>query len=224
MPSPYSSEHSLTDAEALAANLGIRYAKLPITEIFKASLHTLKATFDGLKEDAAEQNIQARIRGNLLMAMANKFGGLALSTGNKSELSVGYCTLYGDMAGGLAPLADVPKTTVYALAHYINRAGEVIPKNSIDKPPSAELKADQTDQDDLPPYEVLDRILELYVEQAKSPSEIVRKGIPRKIVDDIIDRIDRNEYKRRQAPPGLKIAPKSFGMGRRMPLARGYHR
>jgi len=224
MPSPYSSEHSVTDAEALARNLGIRCHNIPIHEIFKAQLHTLKDVFSGLREDTTEQNIQARIRGSLLMALANKFNGLALSTGNKSELSVGYCTLYGDMAGGLAPLADVPKTTVYALAHFINRAGEVIPKGSIEKPPSAELKPGQTDQDDLPPYDVLDRILELYIEQGKSASEIVRKGIARRTVLDIIDRIDRNEYKRRQAPPGLKLTPKSFGIGRKMPLARGYHR
>ena len=224
MPSPFSSDHSVTDAEALAKNLGIRYLKIPISRIFQSYLDTLKPAFENRPEDTTEQNIQARIRGGLLMALANKYNGLALTTGNKSELSVGYCTLYGDMAGGLAPLADVPKTTVYALAHFINRAGMVIPKNSIEKPPSAELKPGQTDQDDLPPYDVLDRIRELYIEQDKSASDIARKGIPRRTVLDIIDRIDKNEYKRRQAPPGLKITPKSFGVGRKMPLARGYHR
>lgn len=224
MPSPYSSQASMTDAKALIANLTVRFLILPITAIFSSYKETLKGVFAGLREDVTEQNIQARIRGNLLMALANKMGGMVLSTGNKSELSVGYCTLYGDMSGGLAVLADVPKKTVYELARWFNREREIIPQNIIAKAPSAELKPNQKDQDDLPPYDVLDGILTAYIEEGLGPEEIATRGYSRALVDDIISRIDRAEYKRRQAPPSLKISCKAFGLGRRMPIVRNtYH-
>lgn len=222
MPSMYSSPGSITDADQLARNLGVKLLHLPITEIYSSYRDALSEPFAGTGSGVAEQNIQARIRGNLLMALSNKTGALVLSTGNKSELSVGYCTLYGDMSGGLAVLADVPKTTVYALARYINRHHEVIPKSSLTKPPSAELKPDQKDQDDLPPYAVLDDILRGYIEEGLDAAAIIRRGHPKALVHDILNRIDRNEYKRRQAPPGLKITPKAFGVGRRMPIARSF--
>lgn len=223
MPSVYSSEGSLLDAQALAKNLGIRHHNIPINRIYRSCLDSLKGAFRGTNEDVTEQNLQARIRGNLLMALSNKFGAMVLSTGNKSELSMGYCTLYGDMSGGLAVLGDVPKTTVYALAKYINKEKEVIPVSSITKPPSAELKPDQKDQDDLPPYEVLDKLLERYIEKGKDPEEIAQKEFSKDLVLSVIRRIERNEYKRRQAPPVLKITPKAFGVGRKMPIARAYH-
>ena len=224
MPSPYSSQGSVDDARALAANLGLKLLSLPITPIYTEYLAGLKDAFAGRPEGLAEQNIQSRIRGNLLMALANKEGGLVVTTGNKSELSVGYCTLYGDMCGGLAALADVPKKTVYELARWFNREREVIPRSSIEKPPSAELKFDQKDQDDLPEYDVLDDILTAYIERRQDVDQIVRRGHKRALVEDILSRIDRAEYKRRQAPPSLKISDKAFGVGRRMPIARGSYR
>jgi NAD+ synthetase len=220
MPSLYSSPESAQDAEALAHRLGIRFLTLPVTEIYETCLRTMGKPFGEGEVGVAEQNIQARIRGTLLMALANKEGGIVLSTGNKSELSVGYCTLYGDMCGGLAVIADVPKTTVYELARWINRKKKIIPHRTIEKAPSAELKPDQKDQDDLPEYETLDAILRGYVEEKSRAEELIRKGFPAKLVRDVIGRIDRSEYKRRQAAPCLKISPKAFGVGRRMPIAR----
>lgn len=224
MPSLYSSRGSVDDAAALARNLGVRLVSLPITPIFKAYVAALKDEFAGKPAGLAEQNLQARVRGNLLMALSNKEGGLLLSTGNKSEMSVGYCTLYGDMSGGLAVLADVPKRTVYDLARWLNAEREVIPRASIDKAPSAELRPNQKDQDDLPPYDVVDDVLEAYIERRKTPEEIAREGIPLSVVTELVARIDRAEYKRRQAPPCLKISDKAFGVGRRMPIARGSYR
>ncbi|MBI3552890.1 MAG: NAD+ synthase [Elusimicrobia bacterium] len=223
MPSEYSSESSLEDAQALASNLGVRWLKLPIQEVFESYRGALGELL-GPREGLPEQNLQARIRGNFLMALSNREGALLLSTGNKSEMSVGYCTLYGDMSGGLAVLADVPKKTVYALSRWLNREAKVIPESSIEKLPSAELKPHQFDQDDLPPYDALDAILAAYVEQRRGPAEIAAGGFDRGLVDEILRRIDRAEYKRRQAPPSLKISGKSFGIGRRMPIARGSYR
>ncbi|MBI3298501.1 MAG: NAD+ synthase [Elusimicrobia bacterium] len=224
MPSMYSSPGSVSDAEALAVNLGARLISLPIKGPYDALMRALAGPFKGTASGLPEQNLQARIRGNLLMALSNKSGSLLLSTGNKSELAVGYCTLYGDMSGGLAAIADVFKTDVYALARYMNRERAVIPQDSIDKAPSAELKPDQKDQDDLPPYDQLDRILRLYIEEGKDAAAIVKTGEPAALVRDLLDRVDRAEYKRRQAPPVLRVSPKAFGVGRRMPIARGPHR
>jgi NAD+ synthase (glutamine-hydrolysing) len=222
MPSRYSSEGSITDARAVAENLGIEFQVIPIEATFKAYLDTLAPTFLGREPDVTEENLQARIRGNILMAISNKFGHLVLSTGNKSELAVGYCTLYGDMAGGLAVIADVPKTRVYELARYVNRRGEIIPESSLHKAPSAELRPDQADQDTLPPYETLDPILEAYVEEAKEVNEIVSRGFDRQEVEEVVRRVDANEYKRYQAAPALKVTPRAFGTGWRMPIAQGY--
>lgn len=223
MPGPYSSEGSLTDARSLARNLGINFVVLPIGDIFKSYRTTLRTAFDDLAEDATEENIQARIRGNFLMALSNKFGALVLSTGNKSEFAVGYCTLYGDMAGGLAVISDVPKTMVYALASAINCGREVIPLASIEKPPSAELRPNQTDQDSLPPYDVLDCILKAYVEDVRAPEEIASEcGYSIDLVRAIAIKVDRNEYKRKQAPPGLKITSRAFGFGRPFPIAQKF--
>jgi NAD+ synthase (glutamine-hydrolysing) len=223
MPGPYSSEGSLRDAKALAENLGIEFRCLRITEIFNCYRGELRDAFAGYAEDATEENLQARIRGNLLMALSNKMGHLVLSTGNKSEMSVGYCTLYGDMAGGLAVISDVPKTLVYELARFRNRERELIPEESMTKAPSAELRPGQTDQDSLPPYDVLDRILRGYVEDLKSPQEIADEWrFPIKLVRDITTKVDRNEYKRKQAAPGLKITSKAFSVGRRLPLANRF--
>ncbi len=221
MPSAYSSEGSITDARALADDLGIRFEVAPIRETYD---HYLDAMADLLPPPpgVAEENIQARIRGTILMAISNKHGHLLLSTGNKSELAVGYCTLYGDMSGGLSVLADVPKMMVYALAHHINRDAEVIPLASITKPPSAELRPDQTDQDTLPPYEVLDEIIEAYVEEGLSSDDIAARGFDADTVNWVVRAINRNEYKRRQAAPGLKVTTKAFGLGRRMPIAARY--
>jgi NAD+ synthase (glutamine-hydrolysing) len=220
MPGPYSSEGSLRDARALAQNLEIQFDILPISAVWTNYREVLSHEFKGLPEDVAEENLQARIRGNLLMALSNKFGSLVLSTGNKSELAVGYCTLYGDMAGGLAVISDVPKTMVYELAKFVNRSREVIPIATLIKPPSAELRPNQTDQDSLPPYDLLDRILKAYVEELRSPSEIADQyKVPLDTVRAIARRVDQNEYKRKQAAPGLKISSKAFSVGRRFPLA-----
>lgn len=224
MPGPFSSEGSLADARALAQNLGIQFLTLPISGIHQGYLETLAPAFTGRPADVTEENVQARIRGNLLMALSNKFGALVLSTGNKSELAVGYCTLYGDMAGGLAVISDVPKTMVYALARLINRSREVIPAACLTKAPSAELRPNQTDQDVLPPYDVLDCILKDYVEEMRAPEEIAREhGFPLDLVREVALRVDRNEYKRQQAAPGLKVTSKAFGIGRRFPIAQKYH-
>ena len=256
MPGPYSSEGSVRDARDLAANLGIHFEIIPITDIFNAYRSGLAPAFSGRPEDASEENLQARVRGNILMALSNKFGALTLTTGNKSELSVGYCTLYGDMAGGLAPLADLPKTMVYALAEHINTlfatngtlpglarlsgvaagallaapgagqgtlAKDLIPRSTITKAPSAELRPNQTDQDTLPPYEALDRILRDYVEEMMSPDEIAdREKLPLKMVEEIAAKVDHNEYKRQQAAVGLKITSKAFGIGRKFPIAQAF--
>jgi NAD+ synthase/NAD+ synthase (glutamine-hydrolysing) len=220
MPGPYSSRGSIDDARALAENLGIRFELIPIQEIFESYRNSLKKVFAGRKEDETEENIQARARGALLMALSNKFGAIVISTGNKSELAVGYCTLYGDMAGGLAAISDVPKTLVYRLSRYVNSRRQVIPKSTLEKPPSAELRPDQKDSDSLPPYEVLDQILEDYVEDSHSPEQIAAdRGIELPLVHRVVRMVERSEYKRQQAAPGLKISAKAFGYGRRFPIA-----
>jgi NAD+ synthase (glutamine-hydrolysing) len=224
MPSPYSSVASLEDAAEVARRLGIRLDELRIDDTFKAYLSTLEEVFRGTEEGLAEENLQARIRGNLLMALSNKFGSIVLATGNKSEMAVGYSTLYGDLAGGFAPIKDVPKTLVYDLVRW--RDGQAgtppIPDRVIDKPPSAELRPDQKDTDSLPPYEILDPIVEAYVEEDRSPEEIVADGGDPGFVDRVVTMIDRAEYKRRQAPPGVKITPKAFGRDRRLPITNRY--
>jgi NAD+ synthase (glutamine-hydrolysing) len=224
MPSAISSQSSKADAKKLAENLGITYKVISITDAVNAYTAMLLDEFKGTEPDVTEENIQARIRGNILMALSNKFGYLVLSTGNKSELAVGYCTLYGDMSGGLAAISDVPKTTVYKLAGYINAAKgkEIIPKNIIIKEPSAELKEGQKDTDSLPPYEVLDPILQAYIEENKSKEEIIEKGFDARVVSEVVWKVDHNEYKRQQAPIGIKITPKAFGFGRRMPITNRY--
>jgi len=224
MPTRFSSTHSVADAETLARNLGIRHEVIPIDTVFQSYLEALAPVFAGLEPDVAEENIQARVRGGVLMALSNKFGALLLTTGNKSEIAVGYCTLYGDMAGGLAVISDVPKTFVYRLADYINARGPepVIPLSTITKAPSAELRPNQTDQDSLPPYDILDRIVEAYVERNLDIDGITALGIDRSIAVRVVSLIDRNEYKRRQAAPGLKITSKAFGVGRRYPIAADY--
>jgi NAD+ synthetase len=223
MPGPYSSPGSVRDAEALARNLRIDFRIIPITPVFETYLTTLDPAFEGKPRDVTEENIQARVRGNILMALSNKFGSLVLSTGNKSELAAGYCTLYGDMAGGLAAIADVPKIMVYDLARYVNRAGERIPQACLEKAPSAELRPNQTDQDTLPPYEVLDAILKDYIEEALSSQEIAEKHhFDLALVRDTIRKVDGAEYKRQQAPPTLKVTAKAFGMGRRYPIVQKY--
>ena len=222
MPGPYSSEGSIRDARQLASNLGIELIVLPVTHIFDAYRKALADVFSECAEDATEENLQARIRGNMLMALSNKFGALVLSTGNKSEIGVGYCTLYGDMAGGLAVISDVPKTMVYELSRWVNRDGERIPQSSIDKPPSAELRPDQKDEDSLPPYPLLDAILELFVEQHRSKDEIIAHGFEPAVVTRVLHMVRRSEYKRRQAAPGLIITAKAFGPGRRVPIAEGF--
>jgi NAD+ synthase (glutamine-hydrolysing) len=222
LPSSISSQGSKDDAALLAKNLGIRYETLPIADIVASTGKTLSGIFAGLDRDVTEENIQARARGLLLMSVSNKFGALLLTTGNKSELSVGYCTLYGDMAGGLAVISDLFKMQVYALSKWINREKEIIPKSSIDKPPSAELRPGQKDEDSLPPYPVLDDILHRYVELGQSSAEIAAAGHETAIVRDIVRKVDRNEYKRKQAAPGLKISPLAFGVGRRIPIVQKY--
>ncbi len=222
MPSIYSSSGSVDDSRALAENLGMRFETVPIRGLFDRYRADLKEVFKGKPEDVTEENIQARIRGNILMAISNKEGSLVLSTGNKSELAMGYCTLYGDMSGGLAALSDLPKTLVYELSRHINAGGEVIPDASITKPPSAELRENQKDQDTLPPYEVLDRILELYIEDRKSADEIAASGFHIDLVRNILRTVNLNEYKRRQAAPGIKVTAKAFGVGRRIPIAQRF--
>jgi len=222
MPSPYSSEGSLRDAKELAERLGIQYQVIPITSIFQGYINSLEEIFKGWEPDVTEENIQARIRGNLLMAISNKFGCLVLTTGNKSEMAVGYATLYGDMAGGLGVISDVPKTLVYQLAQYVNREKEIIPKEVIEKAPSAELRPNQRDEDSLPPYAILDGILKGYVEDNLDPRELVSLGYDPELVKEIIRRVDVNEYKRRQAVPGLRVRSKAFGMGRRLPIAQKF--
>jgi NAD+ synthase (glutamine-hydrolysing) len=224
MPSRYSSTGTRTDAERVAENLGINFLTLPIEPVYTAYLESLRGAFGGRQVDTTEENIQARVRGNLLMALSNKFGWMVLSTGNKSEVSVGYCTLYGDMTGGFDALKDVPKTLVYQLADYANeRAGrEVILRSIIDRPPTAELRPDQTDQDTLPPYDVLDTILKEYLENDASAQEVVAKGFDPEVVRRTIRMVDTNEYKRRQGPPGVKITPRAFGKDRRMPITNRF--
>ncbi|MGB6877026.1 MAG: NAD+ synthase [Candidatus Acidiferrales bacterium] len=223
MPGPYSSRGSLVDSAKLAENLAIKYSVIPIHEIFQAYNKALCAAFAGQPEGVCEENIQARIRGNLLMALSNKFGSMVLSTGNKSEYAVGYSTLYGDMAGGLAVISDVPKLMVYELARLVNRKRELIPDSTMTKAPSAELRPNQTDQDSLPPYDILDRILKAYVEDLRTPEEISSHyEFPLALVRDVARMVDRSEYKRKQAPPGLKITSKAFSVGRRFPLANKF--
>lgn len=219
MPSPYSSDHSISDAVALVNNLGIKSEKLAIKEIMTAYDQLLERLFAGTDFGIAEENLQSRIRGNLLMALSNKFGHLLLSTGNKSEMAVGYCTLYGDMNGGLAVIADVPKTRVYSLCHWLNRHGEIIPLNVINKAPSAELKPNQKDQDSLPPYEILDAILALLIDRHQSAEQIIAAGFEPEIVQKVIKLVKNAEFKRKQAPPVLKISDRAFGTGWRMPIA-----
>jgi NAD+ synthase (glutamine-hydrolysing) len=220
MPGPYSSQGSIDDARQLAANLGIRFELLAIGDICDGYRKTLKGVFAGLREDVTEENLQARARGTLLMALSNKFNAIVLSTGNKSELAVGYCTLYGDMVGGLAVISDVPKTLVYRISYYVNSRRPIIPQASLEKPPSAELRANQKDSDSLPPYDVLDAILEDYVEESHSAMQIAQKrGFDVELVKRVTRMIDRAEYKRQQAAPGIKISAKAFGYGRRLPIA-----
>jgi NAD+ synthase (glutamine-hydrolysing) len=230
MPARYSSEGSLSDAEALAKNLGIRYEVLPIEPVFQSVEKQMAKIFAGTKPNEAEENIQSRLRGVTLMALSNKFGALVLTTGNKSEMAVGYCTLYGDMCGALAVIADVFKTDIYKLARWINsdlasrvdREREIIPEASLTKPPSAELRPNQTDQDSLPPYETLDQILDAYVVKNLGKEEIIRLGFDAAVVNDVINKVTFSEYKRRQAAPGLRVSPRAFGLGRRIPIAQRF--
>jgi NAD+ synthase (glutamine-hydrolysing) len=221
MPSQFSSQHSVTDARALACKLGIRMETIPINDIFDAYRKGLAPVFTGLPEDVTEENLQSRTRGAILMALSNKFGGLVLTTGNKSELGVGYCTLYGDMVGGLAVISDVPKTLVYRISRYVNSRRPVIPQSTLDKPPSAELRAGQKDSDTLPPYEILDNILEDYVEEYHTAEQIAEeRGYDIQLVRKVVRLVNRSEYTRQQAAPGLKITHKAFGLGRRVPIAQ----
>ena len=222
MPSPYSSRGSIDDARALARSLGIKFFEIPITDAFRDFKAQFKEIFKGLPENETEENMQPRLRAMTLMALSNKLGHLLLTTGNKSELAVGYCTLYGDMAGGLAVISDVPKTMIYELARWINRKREVIPRSTIEKAPSAELKPNQKDQDTLPPYEILDQILQLYVEENLSARDIITRGFDEETVRWVQRRVDLNEYKREQAAPGLKVTSRAFGIGRKMPIAQRY--
>jgi NAD+ synthase (glutamine-hydrolysing) len=224
MPGPYSSEGSVTDAREMAEKLGIRFELVSITGACERFEQELAPLFKGLPRDVTEENLQSRLRGVTLMALSNKTGALVLTTGNKSELAVGYCTLYGDMCGGLAVISDVPKTLVYQLSRIANkRHNNAIPESVFTKPPSAELRPDQKDTDSLPAYEVLDPILEAYVEQYRPPAEIAAHlKVPLELVQDIVKKVDRNEYKRQQAAPGLKVTTKAFGLGRRMPIAQRY--
>ncbi len=222
MPSIYTAPDNFADTRRLAENLAVSYTVIPIDKIFKTFLENLFPVFMNSEPDTTEENIQARIRGTILMAISNKFNSLVLSTGNKSELAVGYCTLYGDMSGGLAVISDVPKTIVYELSQFVNRRQEVIPDNIFKKAPSAELKPNQTDQDILPPYEVLDPILKAYIEDAMTVDELEKMGFDRDIIEDVVRRVTENEYKRYQAAPGLRVTSKAFGYGRRYPLAQRF--
>ena len=222
MPARYSSEGSLSDAGALAKNLGIRHEVLPIEPVFQSVEKQLAKVFAGTKPNETEENIQSRLRGVTLMALSNKFGALVLTTGNKSELAVGYCTLYGDMCGALAVIADVFKTDIYRISRWVNRERIVIPQASLTKPPSAELRPNQKDQDSLPPYETLDQILDAYVVRNLSREEIIQRGFSAGVVNDVINKVTFSEYKRRQAAPGLKVSPRAFGMGRRIPIAQRF--
>jgi NAD+ synthase (glutamine-hydrolysing) len=224
MPGPYSSDHSLTDAREMAAKMGIRFEVVTISRVYDGFMKELRPLFSGAAEGVTEENLQSRLRGVTLMALSNKSGALVLTTGNKSELAVGYCTLYGDMCGGLAVISDVPKTMVYSLSRIANRRLDgAIPENVFTKPPSAELRPDQKDTDSLPEYAVLDRILEGYIEQMRTPQQIAEAaGLPVALVQDIVNKVDRNEYKRQQAAPGLKVTTKAFGIGRRFPIAQKY--
>jgi NAD+ synthase/NAD+ synthase (glutamine-hydrolysing) len=224
MPGPFSSDHSVRDAQEMAERLGIAFDIISITPAYQEMLRTLSPVFDGLKPDVTEENIQARLRGLTLMSLSNKFGAIVLTTGNKSELAVGYCTLYGDMCGGLAVISDVPKTLVYELSRIANcRHKDAIPESVFVKAPSAELRPDQKDSDSLPPYDVLDGILRLYVEENRSVCDVAQDlGVPAELVRDVVRKVDCNEYKRQQAAPGLKVTTKAFGMGRRLPVAQHY--
>jgi NAD+ synthetase len=227
MPGPFSSEGSVRDAREMAEKLGIRFHIIEINQCYEAFRETLAPVFAGLPSDTTEENLQARLRGDTLMALSNKFGSIVLTTGNKSELAVGYCTLYGDMAGGLAVISDVPKTLVYELARVANRRfkNHPIPESVFTKPPSAELRPDQKDSDSLPEYDVLDPILKLYVEDYRDPAAIAEElKVPIELVRDVTRKVDRNEYKRQQAAPGLRVTSKAFGMGRRFPIAQRYTR
>jgi NAD+ synthase (glutamine-hydrolysing) len=226
MPSPYSSPESLEDAAECSRRLGIRLDEIPIDDVFKSYLSALDPVFAGEEENVAEENLQARIRGNVLMALSNKFGSLVLATGNKSEMAAGYSTLYGDLAGGFAPIKDVPKTLVYQVVAWRNAQGEVppIPERIVTKPPTAELRPNQKDSDTLPPYDELDPVLERYVERDQGPEEIIGEGFDPDLVWRVIGLVDRAEYKRRQAPPGVKITPKAFGRDRRLPITNRYRR
>ena len=228
LPSSISSQHSRDDARILAENLGIRFETIAIADAVVAAETALGPIFAGRASDVTEENIQARVRGVLMMALSNKFGSLLLTTGNKSEMAVGYCTLYGDMCGGLAVISDVFKTQIFALARWINSpaapgAGrEIIPLNTIEKPPSAELRPGQVDQDSLPPYDILDAILKGYVEEGLSRRDLIAQGFAESVVNDVVRKVDLNEYKRKQAAPGLKITPLAFGVGRRIPIVQKY--
>jgi NAD+ synthase (glutamine-hydrolysing) len=224
MPGPFSSEHSITDARALAEKLRIAFDVIPITPAYEEMLRTLAPVFEGQKPDVTEENIQARLRGLTLMSLSNKFGAMVLTTGNKSELAVGYCTLYGDMCGGLAVISDLPKTMVYSLSRIANSRHEyAIPESVFEKAPSAELRPDQKDSDSLPPYDILDSILRLYIEENHGTSDVAAElTLPIELVRDVVRKVDRNEYKRQQAAPGLKVTSKAFGVGRRLPVAQRY--
>lgn len=222
MPSRYSSQHSRDDAAQLAHSLGMNFQTIPIEDTYSSFLSSLKDTLVGRPPDTTEENLQARIRGTILMALSNRYGAMVLSTGNKSELAVGYCTIYGDMCGGLAVISDVPKTMVYRLARWLNRDRQIIPARTMTKAPSAELRPDQTDQDSLPPYDILDGILKAYIEDAREEKEIVEMGYERQTVERVLRLVDHNEYKRRQAAPGIRVTTKAFGYGRRIPIAQGW--
>ena len=222
LPSAISSQHSRDDARVLAANLGIRFETIAIADVVAAAETALGPVFAGRPRDVTEENIQARVRGVLMMALSNKFGSLLLTTGNKSEVAVGYCTLYGDMCGGLAVISDVFKTQIYALSRWINRERPLIPLNTIEKPPSAELRPGQVDQDSLPPYDILDALLKGYVEEGLSRRDLIAQGFAEAVVNDVVRKVDLNEYKRKQSAPGLKITPLAFGVGRRIPIVQRY--
>jgi NAD+ synthetase len=222
MPGPYSSQGSIDDALALSRNLGMPVLQLPITDAYNCMLQTLREPFEGYPADVTEENLQSRLRGLTLMALSNRSGAMVLTTGNKSEMAVGYCTLYGDMCGGLAVIADVSKGIVYELAHWINRERELIPHATLEKEPSAELRPNQKDRDSLPPYDVLDAILQLVVEEHRSIEEIVKLGFEERMVRWVVTQLYRSEYKRQQAAPGLKVTRRAFGIGRRFPIAQRY--